>query len=162
MLIYGCLVFFLVIRSGKSTLLNVLANRADSNNDTRGEVLFNGQPYSDSVSMSYVMQADYLIPTLTVRETLQYAARLRLPDSLSLDAKLARVEEVIAELGLKVCIKVMKCIRLRPACHTRLSLHVAVSSGMCGHSHWLRRARQRTRCLWRRTQKNLHCGAAAF
>jgi len=40
---------------------------------------------------------------MTVRETLRFAARLRLPRSMSLDAKYATVEEIITKLSLGKC-----------------------------------------------------------
>jgi ABC-type multidrug transport system ATPase subunit len=40
------------------------------------------------------------MPCLTVRETLLFSARLRLPESISIDEKRNRVEEVMANLGL--------------------------------------------------------------
>jgi ABC-type multidrug transport system ATPase subunit len=41
-----------------------------------------------------------MLSMLTVRETLRFAARLRLPGAMSAEEKNARVEEVIEELGL--------------------------------------------------------------
>ena len=49
------------------------------------------------------MQEDALLPTLTVRETLQYAADLRLLPPISAAGRHNIVEEVILELGLKEC-----------------------------------------------------------
>ena len=51
--------------------------------------------------MGYVLQTDFLLPFLTVRETLRFAARLRLPASHSAADKRAVVEALILELGLK-------------------------------------------------------------
>lgn len=52
--------------------------------------------------MGFVTQDDVLFPHLTVRETLVYAALLRLPTSSFTRAqKIARAEETIAELGLE-------------------------------------------------------------
>ncbi len=48
-------------------------------------------------------QADHLLPSLTVHETLEYAAALRLPPDLPRASKLARVHSVIEELGLRDC-----------------------------------------------------------
>ena len=56
-----------------------------------------------AVRKANVMQQDLLLPDLSVRETLQYAADLRLasfPDSAQ---RIAIVESVILELGLKEC-----------------------------------------------------------
>ena len=69
--------------SGKTTLLNVLAHRnPGSKLDVVGNVEVNGSTISDvnlqSIS-SYVEQEDALVGSLTVRETLDFAARLSLP-----------------------------------------------------------------------------------
>ncbi|CEQ39426.1 SPOSA6832_00937 [Sporobolomyces salmonicolor] len=50
--------------------------------------------------IGYVQQHDYLLPYLTVRETLTFAAALRLPRSVSAEQRSAIVEQVIVELGL--------------------------------------------------------------
>lgn len=47
------------------------------------------------------MQNDVLLANLTVRETLTFAALLRLPKSFTREQKLQRVEHVIDELGLR-------------------------------------------------------------
>jgi ATP-binding cassette subfamily G (WHITE) protein 8 (sterolin 2) len=46
------------------------------------------------------LKDDRLLPNLTVRETLEYAAELRLPPSLTRQEKRQRVEMVISDLGL--------------------------------------------------------------
>ncbi|KAF8424189.1 ABC transporter [Tirmania nivea] len=97
--------------SGKSTLLNLLAKRLQSTPFTRykssGKILFNGAVPSDSVVRSlcsYVTQDDEaLLPSLTVRETLRFAAGLRLPKWMSNHEKIRRAEEVILKMGLKDC-----------------------------------------------------------
>lgn len=87
--------------SGKTTLLNNISHRIPSSRlKTTGTVTYNGNPALHTVRSAYVMQQDVLIPTLTVRETLQYAADLRLPNSTAADRK-AVVEKTILELGLK-------------------------------------------------------------
>lgn len=48
-------------------------------------------------------QDDTLIGTLTVRETISYSARLRLPDSMPWEEKRALVESTIIEMGLQDC-----------------------------------------------------------
>lgn len=54
--------------------------------------------------VAYVEQEDdYHLPALTVRETLQYAAILRLPRTMSRKSKIARAEEVMHMLGLDDC-----------------------------------------------------------
>ncbi|RVW23628.1 ABC transporter G family member 22 [Vitis vinifera] len=66
--------------SGKTTLLNLLGGR-----------------------IGFVTQDDVLFPHLTVRETLTYAARLRLPKTLTKQQKEKRAVDVIYELGLDRC-----------------------------------------------------------
>ena len=90
--------------SGKTSMLNVLSHRmGGSRLNVSGETLFNNDARLNSVRSSYVMQQDILIPTLTVRETLQYAADLRLPPPTSTEERKSRVTEVIRELGLQEC-----------------------------------------------------------
>lgn len=48
-------------------------------------------------------QDDNLIGTLTVRETISYSARLRLPDKMRWSEKRALVESTIIEMGLQDC-----------------------------------------------------------
>lgn len=52
---------------------------------------------------AYVTQDDNLIGTLTVRETISYSARLRLPDKMAWSDKRALVESTIVEMGLQDC-----------------------------------------------------------
>lgn len=48
-----------------------------------------------------MMQDDVVFPHLTVKETLTYAALLRLPNTLSKEQKKERAISVINELGLE-------------------------------------------------------------
>lgn len=48
-------------------------------------------------------QDDNLIGTLTVRETISYSARLRLPDKMPWSEKRTLVERTIIEMGLQDC-----------------------------------------------------------
>ncbi|RYO86769.1 hypothetical protein DL762_004601 [Monosporascus cannonballus] len=90
--------------SGKATLLNTVAERMHSNRLTRtGKTTFNGLEGVHFVRHAYVMQQDILLPTLTVRETLQYAASLRLPPTVTEEERERVVEEVILELGPRDC-----------------------------------------------------------
>ncbi|KAF8460995.1 P-loop containing nucleoside triphosphate hydrolase protein [Kalaharituber pfeilii] len=90
--------------SGKTSMLNVMAHRMSVGSfTTTGAVTYNGQPFLRGISNAYVMQQDVLIPELTVRETLLYAAELRLPASTSHEERVKIVEEVIMQLGLKEC-----------------------------------------------------------
>lgn len=69
--------------SGKTTLLNALAHRvAAANATTTGDILVNGHRTSLQEIRhlsSYVEQEDALIGSLTVKETMVFAARLSLP-----------------------------------------------------------------------------------
>ena len=89
----------------------MMARRLPSRIGTRyeqgGRMLFGAAVPSDSVVssvVSYVPQDDdALIPTLTVRETLNFAAALRLPIWMSKDEKTARAESVLLDLNLRDC-----------------------------------------------------------
>ncbi|XP_033146519.1 ABC transporter G family member 18 [Brassica rapa] len=88
--------------AGKSTLIDALAGRVSS---LRGTVTLNGEKLLKSqllkVISAYVMQDDLLFPMLTVKETLMFASEFRLPRSLSKSKKMARVEALINQLGLR-------------------------------------------------------------
>lgn len=88
--------------SGKTSLLNQMSGRMHGNRlSVSGRTLFNGSEDASGVRSAYVIQQDILLPTLTVRETLSYAADLRLPASISKQERKQLVEEVIMELSLK-------------------------------------------------------------
>ncbi|CAE6514119.1 unnamed protein product [Rhizoctonia solani] len=97
--------------AGKSTLLQLLAARkmnagVGAGFKSQGEILFNGRPVDKSMreQIAFVEQEDdYHLPALTVRETLRYAAILRLPKTMSRKSKIARAEEVMKMLGLDLC-----------------------------------------------------------
>ena len=95
--------------SGKTSLLNVMAGRMEGGTAAKGRlkisgsITFNEVPSIRRIQTAYVMQQDILTPTLTVRETLQYSADLRLPPPLTTSERMAIVEQVLLELGLKEC-----------------------------------------------------------
>ena len=90
--------------SGKTSLLNALSHRLKSKKlETRGSILYNGDTKLSTVRSAYVMQQDVLLPTLTVRETLAYAAELRLPPPATRAERTQVIEDVILELSLKEC-----------------------------------------------------------
>lgn len=65
--------------SGKTSLLNQMSGRMQGKRlSTSGRTLFNEREDPTRIRSAYVIQQDILIPTLTVRETLTYAAQLRL------------------------------------------------------------------------------------
>jgi len=82
----------------------VLARRAVASKATaHARVELNGAMASDSDFRhlsSFVEQEDVLIGTLTVRETLDFAARLSLPSSVSRSERLHRVNALLAAFGL--------------------------------------------------------------
>lgn len=89
--------------AGKSSLLDILA-RKHKRGVTSGRIMVNGVvPNRRDFKQitGYVDQEDSLMGTLTVRETLMYAAMLRLPRHMPARFKHQRVQEVISELGLE-------------------------------------------------------------
>uniref|UniRef100_A0A2P2KCR1 ATP-binding cassette transporter n=1 Tax=Rhizophora mucronata TaxID=61149 RepID=A0A2P2KCR1_RHIMU len=90
--------------SGKSTLLDALSSRLAANAFLSGSILLNGRKAKLSFgTAAYVTQDDNLIGTLTVRETISYSARLRLPNKMPWSEKNALVESTIIEMGLQDC-----------------------------------------------------------
>lgn len=91
--------------SGKTTLLSIAGGRAQKSMKTTGAVTFNGSPLDKAMKrrIGYVMQDDLLHEALTVRETLYYAAMLRLPRDMPRSAKLERIDAVLKTLGLVSC-----------------------------------------------------------
>lgn len=88
--------------SGKTSLLNQMSGRMKGSRlSSSGRTLFNGSEDASHIQSGFVIQQDILLPTLTVRETLTYAAQLRLPSSISQEERKRLVEEVIMELSLK-------------------------------------------------------------
>eukprot|EP00904_Undaria_pinnatifida_P003908 jgi/Undpi1/13518/HiC_scaffold_8.g03177.m1 len=87
--------------SGKTSLLNVLAQRVPPKN-VAGGVFVDGSPLSKSFKrrMGFVFQDDMCLWNLTVRETVMFAAKLRLPQSTPQTEKDNRVTELVELLGL--------------------------------------------------------------
>lgn len=91
--------------AGKSTLMDLLAGRK-TQGTIEGSLLFDGKerPNYFKRIAGYVEQNDVLIPTLTVFETLTYAAELRLSKcQYTREEKSQRVIELLNELGLSHC-----------------------------------------------------------
>ncbi|OTF78389.1 ABC transporter sub-family G-like protein [Euroglyphus maynei] len=92
--------------AGKTTLLNVLNCRNLSNFHVDGVIRINDRLADIDMitSMSaYVQQEDMFLPTLTVREHLVFQAMVRIPSTVSEAAKIARIDQVMRELGLDKC-----------------------------------------------------------
>ncbi|KAK0388905.1 hypothetical protein NLU13_2482 [Sarocladium strictum] len=91
--------------SGKTTLLNALAHRvAAAGAVTTGGVSVNGASATRQIIRdlsTYVEQEDALIGSLTVRETMMFAARLALPRSIGRKETRRRVDDLITSFGLQ-------------------------------------------------------------
>jgi ABC-type multidrug transport system ATPase subunit len=95
----------------QSTLLQILAGRnlnpgPFASFHLQGSLLLANQPANPTLqsNIAFVEQDDdWHLPSLTVRETLRYAAILRLPDKMPKKQKIARAETVLLMLGLKDC-----------------------------------------------------------
>jgi ATP-binding cassette subfamily G (WHITE) protein 2 len=90
--------------SGKSSLLDILADRKDRNG-LEGQVLMDGLSQTEDFKyrVGYVVQDDIISRTLTVRENLTFSANLRLSKNISRQTKTNIVEQVIGQLGLQKC-----------------------------------------------------------
>ncbi|XP_034967090.1 ATP-binding cassette sub-family G member 8 isoform X1 [Zootoca vivipara] len=91
---------------GKTSLFDVITCRDHGGKITSGEILINGKPCTRQLAkkcIAHVRQEDRLLPNLTVRETLLFIAKLRLPKMFSDSQREKRVEDVIAELRLRQC-----------------------------------------------------------
>jgi ABC-type multidrug transport system ATPase subunit len=96
--------------SGKTTLLNVLTGRLESSKhiDVSGSIKLNGQLVDakfmrTSGICGYITQQDVVLGTLTPRESIHFAAKLRLPASMSAHAKRRRTEVILNQLELRGC-----------------------------------------------------------
>jgi ABC-type multidrug transport system ATPase subunit len=97
--------------SGKTSLLNSMAMRLKDDTSTRykqfGSMTYNGlvptQEVVHSICSFVTQDDDALLASLTVRETLRYAAGLRLPKWMSTKQKTDKAEEVLLKMGLKDC-----------------------------------------------------------
>ncbi|ODV82027.1 uncharacterized protein CANTADRAFT_87971 [Suhomyces tanzawaensis NRRL Y-17324] len=88
--------------AGKTTLLDILAAK-NKEGEISGNIYVNGNILNKSdykKIIGFVDQEDHLIPTLTVYETVLNSALLRLPRTMSVRQKEARVIEVLNELRI--------------------------------------------------------------
>ncbi|KAJ5384071.1 Aminoacyl-tRNA synthetase class 1a anticodon-binding [Penicillium concentricum] len=90
---------------GKTTLLNVLARRtASAGAKVLGETYVNDAEVDSRTFQrvtSYVEQEDVLIGSLTVRETLKFAADLSLPSSVSKRQRMDRIRTLLEAFGIQ-------------------------------------------------------------
>ncbi|ESO86759.1 hypothetical protein LOTGIDRAFT_128491 [Lottia gigantea] len=87
---------------GKTSLLNVLSCRNEGGTLT-GDIELNGVKHTKHMIehfSAYVRQDDRLLQYLTVKETLMFVAKLKLPSKLTQFEKESKVDEVLTELGL--------------------------------------------------------------
>jgi ABC-type multidrug transport system ATPase subunit len=92
--------------AGKTTLLNLLIGNAGGR--IEGQVEVNGRALSKVAKVfkklyTFVPQDDSLLASLSPRETLMFAARLRLPMAMANAEKRRRVNRVLDELSLTRC-----------------------------------------------------------
>ncbi|XP_038062182.1 ABC transporter G family member 14-like [Patiria miniata] len=89
--------------SGKTTLLHVISGRLAEL--SFGTVSLNGTPLTKALRrrIALVLQDDIFFSNLTLRETLLFTARLRLPSSIPYKAKVQRVDEIVDTLDLNKC-----------------------------------------------------------
>ncbi|CAH0051763.1 unnamed protein product [Clonostachys solani] len=87
--------------AGKTTLLDTISQRKDVGR-IEGEMLMGGKPLGQSFSRScgFCMQQDIHEPTATIREALEFSAKLRQPHQVPVSDKLAYVDEIISLLEL--------------------------------------------------------------
>lgn len=87
---------------GKTTLLNCLSGRLRLDS---GQIFLNRDLLCKRWrrKICYVLQQDIFFPDLTLRQTLEYTARLRLPDSMSHSQKMQYVDHIIDVLELQNC-----------------------------------------------------------
>ncbi|XP_067149249.1 ATP-binding cassette sub-family G member 8 [Apteryx mantelli] len=91
---------------GKTSLLDVITCRDHGGKIKSGQILINDKtstPQLVKKCIAHVRQDDRLLPHLTVKETLLFVAKLRLPKFFSDSQRKKRVEDVIAELRLRQC-----------------------------------------------------------
>ncbi|GJP50556.1 hypothetical protein CLOM_g9712 [Closterium sp. NIES-68] len=90
--------------SGKTSLLDAIGCRIHPGS-LSGSILVNGRPMPPSFRKhsAYVLQDDALFALLSVRETLDFAARLRLPSTVTPAARRRRVQQLLQQLGLTSC-----------------------------------------------------------
>ncbi|KFU95159.1 ATP-binding cassette sub-family G member 8, partial [Chaetura pelagica] len=91
---------------GKTSLLDVITCRDHGGKIQSGQITINNKPSTPQLvrkCIAHVRQDDRLLPHLTVRETLLFVAKLRLPKFFSESQRKKRVEDVIAELRLRQC-----------------------------------------------------------
>lgn len=88
---------------GKTTLLNALSLRLDSYMTGGGDLMLNGRPYTKGglKNMSaYVMQDDVLMAELSLQETMEFTAKMRMHKNSTAEEREARIDKLLKLLGI--------------------------------------------------------------
>lgn len=87
---------------GKTTLLNCISGHR---NIDRGYISLNRDPLSKKWrrKICYVQQQEVFFAGLTLRETIEYTALLRLPEKMPYDEKIKLVDRILDVLELRSC-----------------------------------------------------------
>lgn len=118
---------------GKTTLLKLLSNYESPNS---GQILVFGEDIANAFNydrlkhaIGYVQQKDdWLIPDLTVWQTMLYSAKLRLPDSTTLEQIQEIVKTVFQELNLNESFFPKKISELSGGAQKRIAIAVEMLS----------------------------------
>lgn len=91
--------------SGKTSLLNLLSGRSQ-HGLSEGQILFDGAPRDARTKrkIGYVMQDDVFFAKLTVKETLDFTAAIRMPQGSTKEVD-ERVDDVVQRLRLEKCLR---------------------------------------------------------
>jgi len=90
--------------AGKTSMLNVISGSGQEG-AVEGALIINGQNTNGATMRklsAFVFQDDVILETMTVREAIMMSAVLRLPQTLSLAQKTAKVDEIIHTLHLEL------------------------------------------------------------
>ena len=91
--------------AGKTSLMEIISGQSKSGIVT-GNLYLNGNP-SDINAIKkragFVFQDDVILNTMTVKEALYMSALLRLPENITIEEKINRVNEMISILHLENC-----------------------------------------------------------
>jgi ATP-binding cassette subfamily G (WHITE) protein 2 len=123
--------------SGKTTLLDILAGRKETGT-LQGTILVDGKPLPKNFRCisGYVVQDDLVMGTLTVRENLHFSASLRLPQSTTKHERDAKIDQVLADLGLthvsnsKIGTQFLRGISGGERRRTNIGMELVISPGI--------------------------------
>ncbi|XP_052132931.1 LOW QUALITY PROTEIN: protein scarlet [Frankliniella occidentalis] len=88
--------------AGKSTLMTALAHRSPAGVAVRGDIRVDGRPVGDFMRRlsGFLHQEDLFVAELTVREHLNFMARMRLDRRTSCWERQRKVQQLLRQLGL--------------------------------------------------------------